>query len=1140
MKGRVRQAIDSKIYSAAATPELRKQATLIHNAHIQTIDSFCNWVVKNYFYKIDQEPAFRIANKGELRLLSDKVISDIIAKKFEAKAEGFIFFADAYIEGRSVSSLKENVYQLYNKAMSYPWPDEWLEQSLRLYEVDSYEQFCESDFVVDITKKVKQKIITCKKYINAAKAEYLDSAAKSMAALDSDLELFSSIEEAASFDELYRIFAGVKFATYRTKDEEFASDFSKEAAKGYRDLSKKYFTKIKEKYFSQSLEAVYEDLIFVKSYATELVELVKEYKKELSKLKKKKNIFDFNDIEHMALEILRNPATAEHECTSVALELKEHFAEVMVDEYQDSNDLQESILTAVAKSDNYFTVGDVKQSIYAFRQASPQLFMDKFTSYAAGKEASVRIDLDKNFRSRLEVLDFCNDVFLPLMKKDMGNVEYDTAATLKLGACDYPENADAYKPEILIGQWDEELAKSFGIKKKDIFEAQLIADRIKKLVADGFLVTTVVDGKKALRPIKYSDIVILMRATSAHAGEYIKVFEENSIPAFVEEETGFFDRDEVQTLLAMLEIIDNPYNDISLASVLHSGLFNISIEKLAQIRCTQVSAPLFECLQEYYKNNPQDEQVASFFAELNKLQDCMIDTPIHEIIQLILEDTGYRNYIFSLPMGKSAVANINKLIDEAIQFESTSYKGVSKFVSYINELKTYNEDLGLAKIIGQNDNAVRIMTIHKSKGLQFPVVFVSRCGGKFNSLKGDFFYHNKVGLALNYKNPTLRTMSNTLFANLVKDYLTADELGEEQRILYVALTRAQEKLICTGMIRAGGDKNVEAVIADYRQSFPSDTVSFDEKENSKSYLEWILRALYCAEKHYRTTVITANDLMLNKVVEASANQIKKTEIYKLKDSVSDELAEEIQRRIINDYELVEEAGYKAKYSVSEIKHQKMDELFELSNDAQPMFLQKEESYIPDFIKSTLSDEADAVQNAGALYGTIMHRVMECFDFSDEDYKNSLERQIEHMLIVGELSKEEGEIANRKKLKSFLLSDAAARMHQAASGGMLYKEKPFVFGDLPENIFGIETTKSLDENLDDMVLVQGIIDVFWEEEDGLVLLDYKTDKVDALEELVLRYEKQLALYKAAIERMYSKKVKDTFIYSFSLDELIKLF
>ncbi|SDI31607.1 DNA helicase/exodeoxyribonuclease V, subunit A [Pseudobutyrivibrio sp. 49] len=1132
MKDRIRQAIDKAVSEKGVDKRIKAQATLIHSAHIRTIDSFCSWIVKNYFYEIDQEPSFRIGTTGELKMLSDEVFDDLLSKYLQSDDKEFRLLADAYITGRRTDELKKMVFELHAKAASYPWPHEWYQEALRLYDINSVDELEESEFVQSIIRVTDLVLADLLKRLEPLMKLYNgDYSTKDGTIISEEYSYIQAIINAKTYREKVVLYAGFAPVRWDAKKTPLNPD-EIQRVKSLRDLYKDVISGYAEKFFAMNPEELFDCISFVKKQATALIRFTQDYTDTLLKMKSKKNIYDFNDIEHMALEILRNKDSKEHERRPVAIELANHFKEVMVDEYQDSNELQEQILTAITSGNNYFTVGDVKQSIYAFRQANPKLFIEKLDSYPMDDTAdSIRIDLDYNFRSRGQVLNFCNYIFAPLMQADMGGVIYDERAALKVGDKTFKGDTSAYESEIIVASQDSEAMKELDIEDGDSLEALVVAKRIKELKEEDFQVSYKDGDERALRPMKYSDVVILMSAVSGHAEKFISVLKEKGIPAYVSEETGFFEREEIETVLSMLTCIDNPFNDIPLAAVLHSPMFGFSSNRLAQIRATDGDGFLYNCLLSYQEKHPSKD-IEKFLDMLNRFRDIAIDTPIHEVIEMLLEETGYGLYVRSLPMGKMAYANLEKLVDEAVSFEGTSFKGLSRFVEYIEGLRTYEEDLGLAKSVGENDDAVKIMTIHKSKGLEFPVVFVSGCGRGARDEGGKFCYDDTLGLALNYRNPETRISCTTPFYSIVKTKLNDSAKGEFFRKYYVALTRPVDKLIITATIKPTKDKSVADIIEGYTAS--SSVIDYLTKARAQSAIELMIRGLNASAVPYKKRIVDCGELFVDEVERAVLREDAKKVIEKLVDEATLSSDNEIVNTLSFKYDEIEDSKYKSKYSVSEIKHNAMESIYEQNLDAAPAFIHhEEERYIPEFMRTEISEEQDEKSGSaiptGALYGTAMHRFMECFDFARSDFEQSFDEQLSYMKNVHMLSDDEQSRISPYKLKKFLSDDIAKRMSLAAEKGLLFKEKPFVFGSNGRDLFDDKDAS------DELILVQGIIDVFFQEEDGIVLLDYKTDRVDSDEALVVRYEKQLQLYKSAIEKAYNTPVKETLLYSFALEK-----
>ena len=1117
MRQRVLDAINSALEQDPKNPHLLRQATLVHTAFITTIDSFCSYVVRNHFYDIDLEPGYRIGDEGEMKLMAQAAMDAMMEQQYDmAKGEinsPFLELIDAYGRENSHEPVTEMVQTLFDKSQSFPWPNQWLDQLVTPYHVKNVEELLDSSWflwMTEIVRGVLREALhdTLELQELCLLPDGPDCYAKG---LEQDILMY---QELLHIDERGRFYEAVreyKYAPIGRKPSNYAKDPDLlERVKERRKDIKKRVDKCRQDFCSVPLTDVVAQMQTQRPLVEELVRLTKCYADTFAGYKSKKNVLDFSDVEHFALDILKDAHT--HECRPAALEFQQQFEEVMIDEYQDSNFIQEEILTAITRErvgeHNLFMVGDVKQSIYRFRQACPSLFVDKYERYTKGQEGCVAIDLQKNFRSRNEVLTFANDVFYQLMHKDLGDVEYNQEAALYCGALDYIPGDGLFDGEIIIGDLTD-------VEDRVSYEAKLIADKINELC--GHQMVTDKDTKE-LRKMRYSDVVILMRSPGTWADTVVDVLRENGIPAFAESKTGYFNTREVETVLNLLRILDNPYQDIPLAAVLHSAIFDFTNEDLAEI--SQKGKPLMTALLEYRELHPDHEKVRRFWEFLSRKREMIQDMPIHQLLEDLLEETGYLSYVTAMPGGDNRRANLQKLIDQAVAYESTSYKGLFHFVNYIDKLGKYSVEMGEAALVGENDDAVTLMSIHKSKGLEFPVVIVAALGKQFNQSdsRGAMLLHSQMGVGLELRDLSRQTTDTTLYKKVVAKANKWDMYGEEMRVLYVAMTRAKEKMILLGTMA-----KAEETLAKWQES--SGKLSLGIREGASGFLEWIVRATAGKRDVYPITLITPEQVVAEEVARRMRGKYTKEML--LHPVASEEMLAEITHRLSYEYPHKKKVEYKNKYSVSEIKHQRMEEVFADREAESPEFL--EETYEP-IVPQFISKKEYGGVNEGALRGTAMHRFLECYDFGAE---KSMEQQLEDMCIRGLLSEEHRRLLSVHKLERFLATTLAERMAQAARAEELYKEKPFVMSVTPKELFrdGEESQDSL--------LVQGIIDVFFVEEGQIVLLDYKTDKVGKAEELIDRYQVQLQLYGKALERTLSLPVKEILIYSFALEETISI-
>lgn len=1186
MRERISQAIDRKLEEQPENEHLQKQAALLHNAQITTIDSFCLFIIRNNFNDIGLDPGFRVADEGELKLMKQDVLTELLEQKYGEKDEAFLNCVEYFTGGSNDKQLEEYIEKLYEFSMSNPWPEDWLTERKKDYEVSDITDIEESSWCRYLVDYIRICLKECAERISQAISLTLrpDGPWFYGELLEKEQEMLLKAAKEENFEPLAQAFEAVSFGRLPNKKDESVSVECRERAKQIRNEVKKQVESIKENYFLLSLEQIYDRMRMADRPAAALMELVLQFKRMLDERKRTDNIIDFHDMEHFALNILlrKNENNGEYEATPAAKEYRQFFQEILIDEYQDSNLVQELLLQSISGEEdgrfNRFMVGDVKQSIYKFRLARPELFIEKYNCYSKIDSKRQRIDLHRNFRSRKEVIDSVNALFYRIMGKNFGGIEYDDDAALYPGAV-YPENDSNQTETILIGK-DRESRLSAREQ-----EALAIADRIKKLIRE-HKVTDKETGQ--LRPVKYSDIVILLRTTSGWAEEFKGVFEKEGIPAYVASRTGYFQAAEVRELLQLLHILNNPFQDIPLFGTMKSFFGGFSEEEIAWIRSTgKKGSFLYENLKDliFVKTADAEENMtAAGISEADAVSDKIkskinkfmfrIDswralsayTPIHRLIQDILTETGYLEYVSAKPGGEQRRANVEMLLVRAAAFENTSYFGLFHFLRYIEQLEKYQVDYGEADILDENANVVRIMSIHKSKGLEFPVCIVAGLSKKFNmqDTAGRFIADVDMGIGVDYIDSDRRIQSKTLRKNAIVLKLKLDSLSEELRILYVAMTRAREKLILTATV-ADPDK-LKTQLEQNRVLFTADKssaakVPFSDLVSASSYLDFILS---CADER-EIIWLNPGDIVISGIEETMrVNDLKQNLLLSHGDNqIMTELSQKFERRY--PYEYLSDLFVKT--TVSELKKAGTEHLSDKSIEeidrqgsagerTQAAFtkvLYEEPEivpYIPSFIK-----EKDGMSGTdrGSAYHKIMELLdlkaiyqlttearaaegkteMEFFDAPDDILlKKELLRQLDEMEKSEKITSEWRRAAAVSKLITFLKSGLAGRMMLAASKDCLYKEQPFVLG-LPAKRLNSAFPES------EMVLIQGIIDVFFEEDDHIIVADYKTDRVKKAEELVKRYKVQLDYYGEALKKLTGKNVAEKIIYSFALGQEIAI-
>ena len=1227
MRERIGNAIEKALDEQPGNEHLLRQLTLIHNAQITTIDSFCLYVVRNHFHEIDLEPNFRIGDEGELKLLREDVLGRVLEQNYEEPSEAFSDFVEGYASGRTDAALNEMILQLYEFSRSYPWPEKWLDSFVGAYRIETREELDRAEWLAPLTENICFVLKDCEQLLKQALAITQQDDGPDMyeKAVQSDLEKYEGLSKRTSFCELSEALSDIKYDRLASS-RGFEGDSDKlELVKSLREQAKDVVKKLCKQYFFCSPEMMIGQLERTEPMLEEVVRLTKQFADEFAAAKRRKNLVDFHDVEHFALQILVDEETEKAKKT--AEEFRDTFEEIMIDEYQDSNEVQETLLRSISREErgenNIFMVGDVKQSIYRFRLARPELFMKKYDSYSLEESTTQRIDLHKNFRSREEVLTCTNDIFYKIMARSLGNVEYDAEAALYPGAS-YPVSTD-FIPEILLADSNDELLEDTELTDKKTLEAKIVAEEIKHLMK-----TQPVTDKAAgtLRAAHYSDIVILLRSLSGWADSLVEVLNENGIPAHTVSSTGYFSTVEVQTVLSMLRLLDNPRQDISMAAVLRSPMAGLTDEELAVLRLEDGSVPFHEAVLELaeglYEEDGQKEisdseadseadqkqgrnadgkkeddiettahrKLLKFYKKYRQLRQLVPDTPIHELIEIILRETGYGHYVAAMPAGNRRTANLNMLLEKAAAYEKTSYKGLFHFVRYIDELQKYDVDFGEADMVGENEDVVRIMSIHKSKGLEFPIVIVSGMGKNFNKqdTRSKMVLHPELGIGLDYMDGKLRIKSPTIAKKAIAKQIDLENLGEELRVLYVALTRAKEKLILTGTLKDAPEKleffRQQAAL--HAHSSDTTAIPYLTRESAAGYLDWVLPAVLSYGDKYPVRIVEAAKLVLDEVENQLEQNENLTERIVEIEAADTQLVGQLKQRFSQRYPYQTDILRKNKYSVSELKHRAMREKFEAEQEETiPAFLEEPVTpTIPLFIQrqGIVEQEArnkaqDAGQeaesraeqkiesntaNRGALRGTAVHRVMECYDFASE---KSVREQMEAMEKEEKITADMRALVREQIVADFVSSETGKRMALAQRMGALYREKPFVMGFTEEELenYGFGAGAQMIENEaqtenaqqeivsenvsqenhmheEDLTLIQGIIDVFWIEDDGITVLDYKTDRVDTAQELIDRYATQLKLYADALERVFATrklKVKEILIYSFRLEKLISI-
>ncbi|MDG5789671.1 helicase-exonuclease AddAB subunit AddA [Evansella sp. AB-P1] len=1159
MRNRIGEALEKELKKNPTSLHLRRQLSLLNRANISTLHSFCMKIVRQYYYEIDVDPNFRIVDDIEGELIVEEILDELFEEEYgKENNEEFFDVVDRFSGDRSDDALRLLIRKLYTFSRSHPDPMKWLDDMVKTYELNEVQQLDDLPWTEELLQDVKQQLSGALSWVKKGLELTKEPAgpAKYNENLEEDIVYIKNLLQTNSWEDLYFAFQQAGFGRLKTlSKKEIVDEKLKERAKNFRDQAKKQVETLKKDLFLKHPPTMLEELKRMAPSIKTIVYLIKEFSQRFQEIKGEKGVVDFNDLEHFALAILgQKGSNGQWLPTRAAMEFQNHFVELLVDEYQDTNFVQETILSLLSNGNNRFMVGDVKQSIYRFRLAEPSLFLNKYKHYQkAGDGDGWRIDLAKNFRSRTEVLDATNFLFRQVMDEEVGEITYDLDAELRLGNKDYPEQ-DGLETEVGIinkgtpltvqEPGDEQVVLDEDLETSQM-ETRYIIKKIKSLIQAKYPVYD--KTLKTTRPISYRDIVILMRSMP-WAGTIMDECKKEGIPIYADLSTGYFEAVEVRVMMSLLKVIDNPFQDIPLASVLRSPIYQFNEQQLAHVRIMGRDCSYYEALKITANESPEEEmkeKAAFFLKKLEEWRSKGRSGSLAELIWNLYSDTGYFDYVGGMPGGKQRQANLRALYDRARAYETTSFRGLFRFLRFIERMQERGDDLGTARALGEQEDVVRIMTIHKSKGLEFPVVFVAGANKKFNmqDLNGSYLLHKDLGFGAKYIDPTLRVAYPSIPQLAIKKRMRLEALAEEMRVLYVALTRAKEKLFIIGTVN-----DAEKSIEKWQESLNEAhwLLPAVERQKSNSYLDWIGPAVL------RHGTVQKNLLKMESIVEGTISadpskwnvsiiEQEELQIAREEEKLSAEekveslltnyepvpfqshLLEVVEQRLQWSYSFKNSASHRSKQTVTELKREMMDEYsekpfvgkFNSRYANRPKFLQK---------KSLSAAER----------GTVIHGVMQHIPLKGQITKEIIEEQIFLMVEKELLLKEEAEAVDTDEIEQFLKTTIGKRL---LSSKWIEREIPFSLGIPAVKAFQTWSNSAEKET----VLIQGIIDCVFEDEDGhIIILDYKTDTIagvfpegikEAEETLKKRYKVQISLYIEAIEKSWNRTIDEAYLFFF---------
>lgn len=1166
MRSRVGEALEKALKENPSSLHLRRQLTLLNKASISTLHSFCLQVVRKYYYLINIDPSFRIADQTEGQLLIDEVLDDLFEEEYSLENnEAFFDLVDRYTSDRNDIELQTLIRELYFFSRSHPTPNIWLDQLTNMYDIGE-EEIDSLPFVQYLMQDIEMQLLGAKDQLDQAMELTKHPAGPAPRAenlVDDSSQVTELLKLKHSWEQLSEQIKTFKLSRAKiVKGDQYDKSLTDQVT-SLRNAAKKQIEKLRDELFTRTLQHYVEDFAHLKPVVTKLVTLVKQFADRFDGLKKEKGIVDFADLEHYCLQILQ---TTENKPSEASLFYKQQFEEVLVDEYQDTNLVQESILKLVTKDEeatgNLFMVGDVKQSIYRFRLAEPFLFLSKYKRFTQeANQTGMRIDLSKNFRSRSEIVDGTNYLFKQIMGEQVGEIIYDHEAELKLGAT-YPESKvmntelllidrDGSDPESEvdeeIGVFDEQELETVQL------EARLMAKKIKSLIDEQFPIYDRNLGDT--RPVTFRDIVILLRSMP-WAPQIIEEFKQAGLPVYANLSNGYFEATEVAIMLSALKVIDNPYQDIPLASVLRSPIVGLDANELAVIRTYDKKGTYYDAVKAFLANGSLADQqdlytkLHSFIELMQGWRDQARQGSVSELIWQLYRDTKFFDFVGGMPGGKQRQANLRALYDRARQYEATSFRGLFRFLRFIERMQDRGDDLGAARALGEQEDVVRLMTIHSSKGLEFPIVFVAGLSKKFNmmDLNKKYLLDKELGFGTKLINPKIRVSYPTLPYIALKKKMRMELLAEEMRVLYVALTRAKEKLYLVGTLKDPNKK-----LADWRNFLShSDWLLPDfERAKASSYIDWIGPALI---RHQDVEVLNEGQHCLTDDIAIHPSKwtveiIKGEELvepFKVEKELNLDLLSSItngetvaveseQRQVVDDqlsweYRYVAATKNRSKQSVSELKRQR--EVQDEYSDIQYIKQQEQQTFLynrPNFMQNKSVTAAER--------GTAMHTVMQHMELRSPIMKTDVTGKVAELVSKEILTAELANVINVEQVIEFFSSPIGERLLQAKK---VYREVPFSYA--------LQEGELYNDNGREPVLVQGVIDCLFEDDEGIVLLDYKTDAIKGMfskgieeGEQVLkdRYRVQIELYTKAIEDIIHRPLNEKYLFFFDGGYLIEM-
>ncbi|MFB5661766.1 helicase-exonuclease AddAB subunit AddA [Alteribacillus sp. HJP-4] len=1143
MKSRIGEALQNEIKKTPSSLHLRRQLSLLNRAQISTLHSFCMSVIRKYYYLVEVDPQFRIMDQTEGELLREEILDEVLETYYQEGSSRFLSAADRFNNDRSDEGLRGIIRKLFHFSRSHPDPESWLENMSQLYSLKSDVELENTRWGQELWRDAKLRITMALQHIEEGKllsqeeggpTAYLDN-------LTDDEFQITPLKEADSWNELQEHLASLTFKRLKSiKKDSGVNEQLKDQVQRLRKQMKEEMTNLAKEAFAHPPSAYIKDIQTMKEPVQVIKEITVQFSETYQQKKKEAGLVDFSDLEHICLNILIDENGSP---STVAKEYQRQLHELLIDEYQDTNHAQEAIIQAVSKGNNLFLVGDVKQSVYRFRLAEPDLFLKKYKEYNRGDGfPGYRIDLGQNFRSRREVLDSTNFIFRQIMSERAGDIDYDELAELKLGNLQYPQHEQSETELILINKGSpisSNLESAESDTEEELETAQLearwMARRIKQMIKDKYPIVDKETGQ--MRTVTFRDIVILMRSMP-WAPVIMDECKKEGLPVHADLSGGYFEAVEISIVLSLLKIIDNPRQDIPLASVLRSPIVQMNEEELANVRAQEKNGTFFDAFYQTVTAGPESvwrEKAANFYEKLHNWRSRSKNQALSELIWDLLQETGYYDFVGGLPAGKQRQANLLALYDRARSYEKTSFRGLFRFLRFIERMQDRGDDLGTARALGEQEDVIRMMTIHKSKGLEFPIVFLAGMNKPFNfrDLYSHVLLHKELGIGTKFVDPEKRLVRESLPQLAVKKRLHRESVAEEMRVLYVGMTRAKEKLYLVGTV-----PEAEKSIQQWEQHRHSKEWLLPEagRLRARSFLDWVGPAVFRHQTSeslipfasanatvfndpstWNIQITEKEELLETEAVFAEIDQEKEEAIKNFVPvSVESEWKDEVAERLQWKYAFDNATRTRSKQTVSEWKRAVEDEYSEKAFQAS---FRSKYADRPKFLVNKTQNPAEM--------GTAVHTVLEHISLQTRVTATFAASEIGRMIALELLTESEASAVDPEAIVRFFESELGMAMLESST---VYREIPFSY-------------KRMDTSLsdEDIVLIQGAVDcLFEDQEKGLVLVDFKTDSVlsrfdgdtsKAKQLLKSRYQNQIDIYREAIASIWNRPVEQAYIYAF---------